>query len=380
MAEHGVIALDPARLSGLEVYLQGLGDGCRRRAGRVADAVAGSGLGAETPVAELERLAAVCHREGAEVAWRRALVEALPHDLPRTTLTYPTWTAAVTAAETLAGDVVAALAVDPPRWSRLVRLLAELDRSTGSGAFVTTFFTVLGPVRARQLPIVLERAWRDAWDGPAEPTDADAMVVLATQASLTAALRRASRVGGPAALGERWCRVYAGVPAADEDLVASEEVVSAAQRSEAIAVEESLRVAGYGLALASSVARAVGWRRAAAVLTVDRGVLGLVRAPLALADGDGIACDGPEALLGATAAGLTVIGAVVPGAAGPAALAAGVLSTLAVVFGACQRQEPRPAETRPTVDPATGQSRLPSGHPSNPHVDGAGVPLPPSYG
>ena len=128
------------------------------------------------------------------------------------------------------------------------------------------------------------------------------------------------------------------------------------------------------------MARAVGWQRVAAVLTVDRGLIGLVAAPMALADDDGIVCDGAEALLRAAAGGVTVMGALVPEATVPAGVAAGVLGGLALLLGGCVRQEPRPHATRPTVDPATGESRLPSGHASNPHVDVAGVPLPPSYG
>jgi hypothetical protein len=378
MADVGVIALDPARLSGLEVYLQALGDGCRRRAVRVADEVAGSGLSAAHPVAELERLAVTCQRERDEVAWRRAVVEALPHDLPLTSRTYPTRAAAQAAAEALADDVIDALRDDPPRWGRLARLLAELDRSAGNPAFAATFFVTVGPVRARNLPLVLERARQVS--RPAAPTEAEAAVVLAAQTSLADALRTASRVPGPAALGEQWCRAYAGLPSADDDLAADAEAATVPQRREADEVQRSLRRAGYGLALAASVARSVGWRRAAAALTVDRGVLGLVGGPLALADGDGIACDGPEAVLRTAAAGITIIGAVAPVAAGPATLAAGVLSGLAVLFDACRRQDPRPNETHPTIDPATGQSRVPSGHQTNPRVDVAGVPLPPSYG
>ncbi|HEX7134864.1 MAG TPA: hypothetical protein VF228_19985 [Iamia sp.] len=378
MAEAGLIALDPARLSGLEVYLQGLGDGCRRRAVRVADEVADSGLSAAHPVAELERLAVTCQRERDDVAWRRAVVEALPHDLPLTGRTYPTRAAAQVAAEALADDVIDALRDDPPHWGRLARLLAELDRSAGSPPFVAAFFVAIGPVRARDLPLVLERAWSMGPDAAA--TEAEPGAVLAAQTSLADALRTASRVPGPAALGEQWCRAYASLPSTDADLAAEAEAATAIQRREADEVQRSLLRAGYGFALAARIAESVGWRRAAAALTVDRGVLGLVAAPLALADGDGVACDGPEAVLRTAAAGVTIIGAVAPVTAGPATLAAGVLSGLALLFDACRRQDPRPNETHPTIDPATGQSRVPSGHQTNSHVDVAGVPLPPSYG
>lgn len=379
MADPGLIALDPARLGGLEVYLQGLGDGCRRRAGRVAEAVAGSGVDAARPVAELERLAAVCRREGDEVRWRRALVEALPHDLPRPPRSFPSTTAIVAAAEALADDVRAALDEHPPRWSRLARLLDELDRG-GSPLFAVTFFSSLGPVRARRLPLVLERAWSATRAGAAGRSAVEAWALLAVHGRLTLALCRASRVRGARALDERWCRVYAGLPPGDEALATVEAAATPAQRGDVPEVEAALRGAGYGLGLAATLARAVGWRRVAAVLTVDRGLIGLVAAPMALADGDGIACDGAEALLGAAAGGVTVLGALVPGATVPAGVAAGVLGGLAFLFGGCARQEPRPRETRPTVEPATGESRLPSGHASNPHVDAAGVPLPPSYG
>lgn len=389
MADAGVISLDPVRLSGLEVYLEGLGDGCRRRAARVAEGVAGSGLSAAQPVAELDRIAAACHRERDEVAWRRALVEAMAHDLPLPTLTYATREAAVAAAESLADDVIAALEDHPPRWSRLVRLLRELDRSAPSPPFASTFLLALGPARARQLPLVVERAWRQAWVAPVgpdgrplveHPTEAEAAVVVAVQTGFARAVRTASRVRGAGALGDLWCRAYAGLPTGDEDLAAVAGGATAEERSEAERVERVLRGAGYGAGLAGRVAEAVGWRRAAAALGVDRGLLGLVAAPLDLADGDGIACDGPEVLLGAASAGITIVGAVVPGAALPAAVGGAVLTGLAALFAACEPQARRRNETRPTVDPTTGQSRLPSGHQTNPHVDEAGVPLPPSYG
>lgn len=372
----GVIALDPARLSGLEVYLQGLGDGCRRRAGRVADGVAGSGVGAEHPVAELERLARVCHHERDDVAGRRAVIEALPDDLPLTPLTYATRTAAREAGAALAQDVRAALVAHPPRWTRLTRLLAELDRSALTPAFAAAFFTTLGPVRARSLPLVLEQAWQRT----AEPRLSADEAVVPVQVRLADALRRASRADGPESLGTTWYRAYAGLPHDDAAVEAAERAAPSARRREAELVEGALRDAGYGAGLAGALARAVGWRRAAAALTAQRGVIGVVTAPLALLDDDGIGCDGPEAALGVAAGAFTVVGAVVPAAAVPAALAAGVLGSLAMVFRTCEDQPARPQERRPTVDPASGQSRLPSGHQTNPHVDTAGVPLPPAYG
>ena len=60
-------------------------------------------------------------------------------------------------------------------------------------------------------------------------------------------------------------------------------------------------------------------------------------------------------------------------------IGAGALSALAFVFSACRHQDERRNETRPTFDPDTGETRLPSGHQTHPHVDGAGVPLSPSY-
>ncbi|HMJ76602.1 MAG TPA: hypothetical protein VK507_11555 [Iamia sp.] len=388
MADPGVIALDPARLMGLEAYLQGLSDGCRRRAGRVADEVAGSGLTADHTVAELERLAAACQRERDEVAGRRALVAALPDGLPLTARVWPSAVQARAAADALADEVAAALAAHPPRWTDLARLLAELDRSAGSGPFTTAFFRALGPRRSRQLPLHLEQAYQRAWSAPLDadgrplaerPYPDELTEVIAAQTRLAAALRTASRVEGPAALSRAWTRSYTGLPIADGAIAGIDAVVTAAQRREVGEVEEALRQAGYGLTLAGSVARSVGWRRAAAVLTVDRGILGLVVAPLALADGDGLECDVPEAVLGSVAATMTVVGAVASVAGAPITVAAGVLSGLALVFGACRSQGERPHETRPTYDPSTGETRMPSGHQSNPHVDAAGVPLPPGY-
>ncbi|HEU5152994.1 MAG TPA: hypothetical protein VFU19_21050 [Iamia sp.] len=373
MGEAGVIALDPARMGQLEVYLQGLADGCRRRAGRVAEAVAGSGVSAAHPVSELERLAVVCQREREEVGWRRAAVEALPYDLPRPPRTFTSPAAIVAAAQALARQVRSALTDHPPQWTRLVALLAELDRG-GSPTFDAAFLATLGPVPARKLPLVLERAWSERASPGLLPTEG--MRHLAAHAALADAVRSASRVRGPLALGERWCRTYADLPPGDAELDAAEEAATPAQRSDADQAEEALRGLGYGLGLAATLARAVGWRRVAGVLTVDRGVVGLVTAPLALADGDGIACDGPEALFGTAAAALTVVGPVAPATAVPAL----ALGALAALFGRCERQPARTGVTRPTPDPVTGQGRLPSGHASNPRVDTAGVPLPPSYG
>jgi hypothetical protein len=96
----------------------------------------------------------------------------------------------------------------------------------------------------------------------------------------------------------------------------------------------------------------------------------------ALDDGDGVACDGAQAGFGLAAGVLLVLAP----ASAPAAIASGALGLASWAFSACRRQEPRTRETTRTADPVTGATHLPSGHASNPHVDGAGVPLPPAYG
>lgn len=382
MDDVGVIALDPVRLSGLEVYLQGLVDGCRGRAGRVADEVAGSGVPADHPIGELERLAAVCHRERDEVTWRRAMVEQLPGDLPLPARIYAGAGSAAQAGRGLAQEVADAVSEQPPRWARLERLLAELDRSARSGPFTVAFLTALGPRAVRALPLLLERAW---WDGRArragpvavgEPTEDERAEVTVAEVRLAAAIRTASQVEGDAGLDATWSRVYAGVPSDDEAFATAEAAATPAQREEADRVRLGLQAAGYGGRMAASVAAKVGWSQVAGVLSTGTGLMRVVVALGALDDGDGVACDVPQAGFG-VAAGVVLV---LAPASVPVMAAVGALSAASALFSVCRRQEPRTAETTPTADPATGTTRLPSGHASNPHVDTAGVPLPPAYG
>ncbi|QYG91985.1 hypothetical protein HC251_05730 [Iamia sp. SCSIO 61187] len=372
MADPGVIALDPARLHGLEAYLQGLADGCRRRAGRVADEVAGAGVAADASIGELRRLAAVCDHERAVVAWSRALVEALPEDLPLPALSLGAEADLRAAAEALADRIVAAMDEAPPDWERLRALLAQLDRRSRSAPFLAAVLTGLGGRRTRTLPILLDRA---AAGAGVAPTD-----LAAAQDGLTAAVHAASTVEGDGELSDGWLRGYTAVPAGMVPDGAPGAAVEVAAADAAERVEEALRVAGWGAGVAHRIAAAVGRGGAAVVLSRTGALVGLVRAPFALDDGDGLECDVPQAAAGAAGSVATLVGAGM-GPGGLPVIAAGVaLTGLAAVFSACEGQEERRNETTRRVDPTTGREHVPSGHATNPHVDAAGVPLPPAYG
>lgn len=367
MADPGVIALDPVRMHGLEGYLQGLADGCRRRAGRVADEVGGAGIAADDSIGKLRRLAEDCDHERDVVAWSRALVEALPHDLPLPALSLDDEDLRARA-EALAARVVAAMDEVVPDWERLRVLLAQLDLRSRSAPFLAAFLTALGGRNARSLPISLNRAAADAGVDPAE--------LAATKDRLTAAVLTASTVEGEGGLSDGWLSAYTDV--AGEVPAGAAVEVPAADAAEQ--VEEALRVAGWGAGAARRIAAAVGRGGAAIVLNRAGALIGLVRAPFALDDGDGLECDVPQAATGAAASVATIVGAGM-GPAGLPVIAAGVVLTgLSGVFSACESQEERRNETTRRVDPETGREHVPSGHATNPHVDTAGVPLPPAYG
>jgi hypothetical protein len=368
-----VVALDPVRMAGLEAYLRGLHDRCRRAAGQVAEAVASTGVdeaSAAEEVAALERLAAECLLAADDVAWRRALVAQVAGGVPATAWSAFAAPAAEAAVDLLVARVQRAVDDHPPTWASLAPALAEVARLRGSEPLSARFLHGIGAGRARSLHALLGQMARSE-GGPARER-AEALDGL-----LAAAVRDASRHEGDGALGAGWYASYLGVPPG-ADLDAVDERLDDERRAVSEQVDDGLVAAGYGADLARRAGRLAGAGWLATAGGLAGGALELARAPVALFDGDGAVCDVPESLA-RIAAGSVAIATVAAAPTGGTAVVLALVGAAFVGAGAlldrCEVGPPRMAERTLTADPETGEQRYPSGHASNPHVDAAGVPL-----
>ncbi len=381
MTAAGVIALDPDRMRVLEAHLGGLGVELRRWSGRVADEVASTGgiVSVAREVAVLDSLAVECGRLRDDVTWRRTVVEQLPDALPRTSWRSFHPATATAAVDALALRVGLALQADEISWPVLAGALDELSRIDGSEELAARFLAVLGPQRTAALHDAIPRT-ANLLITPHGETGSLRAEVDRLGGVLVETVRLGSRHDGPGALDQRWATTYLGLPAIDE-----QEPAAHGELTDAIG--EALTEAGYGTRFVAWTATAIGVVGPEAVARVAAtvaggastigGVISVAQAPITLTDGDGLECDLPEAGLQAVSGVLAVAGA----ASGnvPLAVAGAAVAGLAALFGGCTSQEPRRNETQRRYNPDTGESRLPSGS-DNPHVEGPGVPLPPSYG
>jgi hypothetical protein len=372
MSGVGVIALDPVRLGGLEVYMQGLADGCRRRAARIAADVASTGpaVSVAAEVAELDRLAVLCDRDRDEVLWRRQVVEQIPGGVPPTSWASFAAPVAEAAVDVVAARVVRAMEAGHPTWDALEGALEDVVRVAGSEALSARFLVRLTARRLRGLHALLDRLARDGGEASGGPGPAAARAA-ALQGLLATVVRDGSRHTGEHALGEGWYDTYLGIPPG----AGTDDLADGGARTLAKEVKAGLATAGYGLFAADKVAMLAGAGLVRHALAPVTATVGVAKAGLSLADGDGAECDAPEAGLNLLGAGFALASVVVSGGATiPLAAAAGATSGLGLLFGACRRQEGDAAQRR--YDPGTGTSTYSGGNGDSSSLDPAGVPLP----
>lgn len=372
MGEPDLVALDPLALARLEATLQGVAEAYRSCAGRVDDALWGTGETAEGELATLRRLVDWCERHRDAIGRRRRILDGLPVALPLPAWSFATRAEAQRVAGGLAFRLVRALEQDPPSWAALSRLLGEVERGRHDEVFAAHLLTVLGPRRAALLPHRIEQAARIAGEVPGVAVDE-------AQGTLAAVVLAASRHTGSGRLSEEWGRRFAGL---DEGLDVPDD------RQADPVVRRRLEGLGFGADLARSVALGLG---AGTVATVVGGT-NVVLAVAGTALGDDEETDGWDVAGSAVGAAgslgvfLVSSGIVTVPLTVAAVLAGGVVAS-ALSWFLHQVEEPPPDRASPesrrrrhsrTFDPDTGTSRFPGGGTDQPHQDGAGGVLPPS--
>lgn len=363
-----MVSLDPVRLVALECYLRGLVDGCRNRAADIEEALFGTGESASAEVGELRRLAEWSGVNADGVAFRRAIIEALPRALPRPDLVFASPEVGASRGRALGGRILRALEDEPPEWGVISRLLAEVGRGDHEPAFVDAVRHALGPEVLLRLPGVLGASAGAAAlpDGDQDPAVLAALAAVRTVcASVPAASLDPDSVpthGGAPSASLMW----AAVRGAGMDL-------DDAQISE---VERAAEDIGFG----ADVARGLGGLgrtllragRKAGSMTPLAGA-GLV---LDVAD----LVDDPDAkdVLALVADGL-LAAAPFSGSGAPFLYAAGAVVAIAgFALGRPWDLDDDDRDVR-RDDSGTGGAVYPSGSPRNPNVGTAGVPLPPGY-
>lgn len=341
----------------LEAYLDGLDQGCRRRAGSLVDTALRAGVAPPVAVDELDLVAAWCRRSADEIRWRRALLDESP-PLPVPPFTFTSRGAARDRAEALVARLVEAMAERPPRPEVVRRLLAEAARGASSPTFVAALVDGLGPGRVSRIEALfddLEGTGSEVAPGtggaPADPAvdPTDGGEVSAT----TLAEIRALVVGvvGPEHPVVEWLD---HLPPIVADLVESSDEIHA--------TVGNVVLAGRALRRAPTLALTP---LAAGTLALD--LIDAVRDP-------------SDVKVWNTSSSFL---ATVAPAAGPAAPAVFLGAALCGLFGwlaATARMSPSQLDDHERrYDPDTGAATYPSGSASNPWVDGAGVPLDPHY-
>jgi len=362
MDDLGVIALDPLRLSGLEVYLEGLGDGCIRGEGSIADAVAGTGESATTEQAALRELAGWCRRQRDDVVYRRRMIEALSDDLPWPDLVFANRRDETRSADALGVQMRSVLGADPPPWPAVERLLREVARGVHSSDFAVRLLTTLGPDLARELPVIVEEAFAGRVDREEPGAEADLDRAHETVRDLVVS---GLRVDGDRGVTDRWAREFAGLGEVDDE-------------DGGLDIDPTVRRAVEEAGFAAPIALYLGAAYRAGRLGVTRlrgsSVVGVVTTALdiraAMADPTTVnVLDASSSILG-LAAPLT-------GPAAPAVyMAAAVLAFVA--WAESHKQDDDESDVR-AYNSDTGATTYPSGSATNPDVDAAGVPLPPGY-
>ncbi len=375
MAEPDVVALDPLALARLEATLHGVAEAYRSCAGRVADALWGTGETAEEELAELRRLVDWCERHRDAISRRRRVLDGLPVALPLPAWSFATAAEARHAAEGLAPRLLRALERRPPDWATLSSLVDDVARGRDDGAFAARLLTLLGPRRTALLPLRVEQAARA--DGEVAGSAVDEAHV-----ALAATVMTASRFTGPGGLTEEWGRRFAGLDEAGDRGRSGSEAPDPA-------VRRRLEGLGFGADLARSVALGLEAGTVATVLGGTNMVLTVVGAGLGGGDEEGDGWDEAGTAVGvAGSLGLFLVSSgVVTAPLGVAAVLGGSVVASALSWTFRQVEEPPPDRATPenrrrrhsrTFDPATGTSRFPGGGTDRPHQDGAGGVLPPN--
>lgn len=371
MTEHGVVALDPVALVRLEATLHGIAGVYRRRAGKVAEALAGTGEGAGPELAELHRVVEWCELHRDDINRRRRILSALPVALPRPARAFGTAEEARVAAEGVAGRLVRALDRRPPTWAVLADLLAEVEWGGHDGAFAARLLNVLGPRRTALLPLWIERSARAAG------VDRLGGAVEGAQAAVAGALLAASHHTGRDRLSPGWSAAFAGL---DHGAGAPAHAPDAEPD-----VQARLEALGFGADLARALALGIGAGTVATVLSGADKVLAVARVGGGEADGWDVAGTGVG--LAGSFGMLLVTTGIVSAPLGVAALLGGSVVASAVAWFLHQveaaPEEQATSENRRrrharTHDPATGTARFPGGGTDQPHQDGAGGVLPPN--
>lgn len=276
-----VIALDPLRLAVLEGHLQGMADGCLRRAGRIGDELAGTGVEATDAIGLLGRVATWCADACVEVAWRRAAIEAMDGSLPLTIIEL-TPEEVEREARRWGATLERALAEEPPEWDVVAEVMGEVQRRLGSGEYAVALLRYLGPRRAGLLALRIEDAMRGAVGAVRPLPDAVAVAYVAAQATAADLIDRGTSVpeasGG---LDDAWLDRLLGLPSPDADGVPPARSTPRFEADEAALIVSGL---GLGLRMVGRAAAALEAGRAVPVLGVAGNVIGLVGVGLSALD------------------------------------------------------------------------------------------------
>lgn len=356
MAEAGIVALDPVRLARLEGYLASLADGCRRGIGSVVDDLAGTGEDSSEAVGGLERVADWSRIQAEGVAWRRAIVEALPTSLPRPDLRFASSSVATGQGASLAGELERVLADDPPAWPALRLVLDEIARGTHSSAFVEGLRQDLGPEVLLQLPGLIARSHQGSGIRPDGASgDHDAVVAQEVVRDLCAGAT--APAGGDERVTLLW-RAVAGM-GVEIDATGIAEIERAVQDA-GLTVDAGKAVVGAVRALALGADSLPGLGRlGAAGLVLD--IAHVIDDPTA------------KEALDLLSSSLTAVAPLFGGAA-PVVFAAGAVA--AIVGFAWGKPLDLDDDDRDVkrYDPYTGTNRYPGGSRTNPNVGVAGGP------
>ena len=370
MADAGVVALDPVRLAGLEHHLDSLSSVCLRRAGAVADELAGIGEAAPGEVEELRRVAGWCRVQAEGVAGRRRIIEGLPSALPPPGWALTNRQEARARADRLARELLEALrpplAGLPPEWDEVVPLLAAIGRGAHSEEFSERLRYRLGDEVLLSLAPAIERSAARA-RGPFEPV-ATSQPLLDRCLTIVRDLVAGAHPRPPATSGPGrgalppWSAAVAGFGIdLDDDLVAQ--------------VREGGQRAGLAADVVTDLVRGV--RTFAAATAPARRASPL--AALELVRDLKAAVTDPTTVnvLATVSSGLAVAAPL----SGPLAPALWVgAAVVAFVAWAESLDQPDDARDVRIDDDGDGTRTYPSGSASNPNVDEAGVPRDARYG
>lgn len=385
-----VVALDPVRLAHLECYLDTFATGCHRRAARIEEELAGTGFAAPEATALLAAVARWSETERLDIAWRRAVIQAMDVELPLTRVDV-SGPELEDDARRIAERLERALAEEPPSWPVVERILTDVGRRLHQAEYAAVLLRYLGPEVARDLALRIEDSIR-AHIGEVRAIPADEVEAYAAAQEVASRLVRVG-VEVPAAEGgvdDTWLRQFLGLPLIDDE---EEGAAGPAGPPAGLDPDEVSRIVGelgFGARMSAMVARALGRGTAAPILGVAGNVLGLVSATIDVVDGftTDPACAYAQFGLAATATGTGLAAIVAP--SGPGSLALAGVSFLARqaanwVGDQCDEDDDDPAPPPPSppgpgdrVDPGTGIPVYPGGGTDSPYQDGAGGPLPPN--